>query len=147
MESAHSAYSGLEPANSVFLCTLSSCTGSGFLIADVQFLTEWSHSAYSAMEPTDSVFLCMLGSCTGPGFLVSAVQFLIERAHSADSAMELVDSVAVCTLSSCTGSGFLPLCGVALRKETGAIAHGLLMACFMGLHAGPVCVGTHLICC
>jgi len=147
MESAHSAYSGVEPANSVFLCTLSSCTGSGFLIADVQFLTEWSHSAYSAMEPTDSVFLCMLGSCTGPGFLVSAVQFLIERAHSADSAMELVDSVAVCTLSSCTGSGFLPLCGVALRKETGAIAHGLLMACFMGLHAGPVCVGTHLICC
>jgi len=147
MESAHSAYSGVEPANSVFLCTLSSCTGSGFLIADVQFLTEWSHSAYSAMEPTDSVFLCMLGSCTGPGFLVSAVQFLIERAHSADSAMELVDSVAVCTLSSCTGSGFLPLCGVALRKETGAIAHGLLMACFMGLRAGPVCVGTHLICC
>jgi hypothetical protein len=69
--------------------------------------------------------------------------------------MELVDSVVVCTLSSCTGSGFLLLCGVALRKETGAIAtwvvdgvlHGLLMACFMGLHAGPVCVGTHLICC
>jgi hypothetical protein len=37
--------------------------------------------------------------------------------------MELVDSVVVCTLSSsCTGSGFLLLCGVALRKETGALA-------------------------
>lgn len=122
MESAHSAYSAVERANSVFLCTLSSCTGSGYLISDVLFLTEWSHSAYSAMEPADSVFLCVLGSCTGSGFLVSAVQFLIERAHSADSAMELVDSVVVSTLSSCTGSEFLLLCGVALRKETGAIA-------------------------
>lgn len=147
MESAHSAYSAVEPANSVFLCTLSSCTGSGYLMSDVLFLTEWSHSAYSAMEPADSVFLCVLGSCTGSGFLVSAVQFLIERAHSADSAMESVSRSWSARSALAQDPNFFFFAELRCVRRREQLQHGLLMACFMGLHAGPVCVGTHLICC